>query len=58
MEIQDSLTSIDLAIDSGDIDYAKELIQEASVKIKDRNKDIRIVYSSSGKRCKPHCEII
>ena len=58
MEIQDSLTSIDLAIDSGDIDYAKELIQEASVKIKDRNKDLRIVYSSSGKRCKTHCEII
>lgn len=47
-EVQKTLSSINWAIDNGKLDYAKELIQEASLKIKDRNKHIRIADSSSG----------
>ena len=47
-EVQEALTSINWAIDNGKLDYAKELLQEASVKIKERNKHIRIADSSSG----------
>uniref|UniRef100_A0A8W8KM72 CCHC-type domain-containing protein n=1 Tax=Magallana gigas TaxID=29159 RepID=A0A8W8KM72_MAGGI len=47
-EVQETLSSINWAIDNGRLDYAKELIHEASVKIKDRNKHIRIADSSSG----------
>lgn len=36
-EVQETLSSIKWAIDNGKLDYAKELIQEASVKIKDIN---------------------
>lgn len=47
-EVQETLGSIIWAIDNGKLDYAKEIIQEASVKIKDRNKPIVIADSSSG----------
>uniref|UniRef100_A0A8W8IM57 Uncharacterized protein n=1 Tax=Magallana gigas TaxID=29159 RepID=A0A8W8IM57_MAGGI len=47
-EVQETLSSINWAIDNGKLDYAKELIQEASVKIKDSNKQKRIADSSSG----------
>ena len=47
-EVQEALTSINWAIDNGKLDYAKELLQEASVKIKERNKYIIIAASSSG----------
>ena len=47
-EVLETLSSINWAIDNGKLDYAKELIQEISVKVKDRNKHIRIADSSSG----------
>jgi hypothetical protein len=47
-EVQEALSSINWMIDNGKLDYAKELIQETSVKVKDRNKHIRIADWSSG----------
>jgi hypothetical protein len=48
LDIQESLDSINWAIDNGKFDYAKELLKEAGQKIKERNKHIRIADSSSG----------
>lgn len=47
-EVQETLSSINWAIDNRKLDYARELILEASVKIKDKNKHIRIADLSSG----------